>query len=62
MAGSGAVGLATSLTSMGTAQAMLSAQAGIQRGVLDLQQDVIQQLLAQMMMDLGHGVNLNLLA
>lgn len=58
MPGSGAVGLASSLTSLDTAQAVLSAQVGVQRGVLDLQQQIMQQLFAQM----GMGVNLNLQA
>lgn len=62
MSGSGAVGLAGSLSGISTAQAMLSAQASLQRGVIDLQQDLITQLLSQIMVDLGRGVHLNLLA
>ncbi len=62
MSGSGAVGLAGSLSGISTAQAMLSAQANLQRGVIDLQQDLITQLLSQIMVDLGRGVHLNLLA
>ena len=62
MSGSGAVGLASNLTSLASAQVVLNAQAGLQRGVLDLQQDIMAQLFAQMLAQLGQGIHLNIQA
>ena len=62
MSPSGAVSLVQSLTGLQTAQAFAGAQAGLQRGTLDLQQHLIEQLFAQLLQQVGIGANLNLLA
>ena len=62
MSPSGAVSIVQSLSSLDTAQAALSAQVSVQRGVLDLHQDIILRLLASAFADVGVGANLNLLA
>ncbi len=62
MSPSGAVGLVQGLTGLQSAQAFVRAQAGLQRGALDLQQQVIEQLLAQLLQQVGIATQLNLIA
>lgn len=59
--GSGAVSLASTLSGVQNAQTALQFQAGVQRDVLDLQQQVIEQLFAQLLAQAGIGTNLNLI-
>lgn len=56
------VGALTGSTSLEAAQALLSAQVGLQRDALDLQQQLVEQLLAQLLQHVGIGARLNLLA
>lgn len=58
--GSGAVSLASSLSGVQNAQTALQFQVGVQRDVLDLQQQVIEQLFAQLLAQAGIGANLDL--
>lgn len=62
MSSSGAASLAASLSGVQAATAALGFQASVQRGVLDLQQQLIEQLLAQFLSQMGIGANLNLTA